>query len=454
MDEHDELSTSDSARAAAPTSAMAASSPEPDATESPVVPVSRDPAESAVESPESWGERLCVDPQSGTASTHEPHPPPFGRGEYRVDLGSPQQRKALVALSLIPGLGTQRIRTLLAYLRSPVGVWKATRSQLENVPMIGTKTIDKILTFEGHDIVARQIRAAEEVGARVVTPWDEAFPEALRHIYDPPAFFWMRGEVVPVDTRAIAIVGTRRCTDYGKQQAYRLARELVQHDITIVSGLAYGVDGAAHRGALDAGGRTIAVLGSGLRNVYPAKHKPITDAIAEGQGAVLSEYSLWAEGEAGHFPERNRIVSGIALGTVVVQSHAEGGSLITAQMALDQNREVFAVPGQINVSASAGANALIQNGAAKLVTCVQDILDELRLPEGDHLTREAAVEHVTDSLEGDAKALYEILTDTPIHLDVLCAQTGLPPSDALVALLQLEFDGHIRQLAGKQFRRI
>jgi DNA processing protein len=359
-----------------------------------------------------------------------------------------------VALSLVPGLGTQRIRTLLAYLRSPVGVWKATRSQLANVPMIGPKTIDKILTFEGHDIVARQLRAAEEIGARVVTPWDDVFPEALRQIYDPPAFFWMQGEVEPVDTRAVAIVGTRRCTDYGKQQAYRLARDLAKHDVTVVSGLAYGVDGAAHRGALDAGGRTIAVLGSGLKNVYPAKHKPIANAIVQGQGAVLSEYSLGAEADAGHFPERNRIVSGIALGTVVVQSHAEGGSLITAQMALDQNREVFAVPGRVNVSASAGANALIQNGAAKLVTCVQDILDELRLPEGDHLTREAAVEHVTDSLEGDAQALYEVLTDTPIHLDVLCAQTGLPPSDALVALLQLEFDGHIRQLAGKQFRRI
>lgn len=430
MGEHDELSTSESACATAST----------------------DPFLSPFAS--TWGEELCLDPRSGTASAHEPHPPPFGRGEYRVDLDSPQQRKALVALSLVPGLGTQRIRTLLAYLRSPVGVWKATRSQLANVPMIGPKTIDKILTFEGHDIVARQLRAAEEIGARVVTPWDDAFPEALRQIYDPPAFFWMQGEVEPVDTRAVAIVGTRRCTDYGKQQAYRLARDLAKHDVTVVSGLAYGVDGAAHRGALDAGGRTIAVLGSGLKNVYPAKHKPIANAIVQGQGAVLSEYSLGAEADAGHFPERNRIVSGIALGTVVVQSHAEGGSLITAQMALDQNREVFAVPGRVNVSASAGANALIQNGAAKLVTCVQDILDELRLPEGDHLTREAAVEHVTDSLEGDAQALYEVLTDTPIHLDVLCAQTGLPPSDALVALLQLEFDGHIRQLAGKQFRRI
>lgn len=401
-----------------------------------------------------WGEQLSVDPASGTASVLEPHPPPFGRGGYRVNLASPQQRKALVALSLVPGLGTQRIRTLLAYLRSPIGVWKATRSQLENVPMIGTKTIDKILTFEGHDAVAQQLRAAEKIGARVVTPWDDAFPEALRQIYDPPAFFWMRGDVLPVDVRAVAIVGTRRCTDYGKQQAYRLARDLVQHDITVVSGLAYGVDRAAHRGALDAGGRTIAVLGSGLKNVYPAKHRPMTDTIADGQGAVLSEYPLFAEGKAGHFPERNRIVSGIALGTVVVQSHAEGGSLITAQMALDQNREVFAVPGKINVSASAGSNALIQQGAAKLVTCAQDILDELRLPEGDHLTRKAAVEHVADSLDGDARALYDVLTDTPIHLDVLCAQTGLSPSDALVALLQLEFDGHVRQLAGKQFRRI
>ena len=402
-----------------------------------------------------WGEALSVDPESGQARvTQEPGPPPFGCADAEVTLDSPRQRKALVALSLVPGLGTQRIRRLLAYLRSPVGVWKATRSQLASVPQIGAKTVEAILTFDGHAAVEGQLQRAKQIGATVVTPWDASFPEVLRHIYDPPAFFWMRGEILPVDARAVAIVGTRRCTEYGRQQAYRLARDLAGSDITIISGLAYGVDAAAHRGALDAGGRTIAVLGSGVDNVYPSSHRSLVDQIVDGQGAVLSEYTLTATPDARHFPERNRIVSGVALGTVVVESHEEGGSLITAEMALEQNREVFAVPGPVNASASRGTNRLIQRGEAKLVTCAEDVLDELRLPTGDHLTREAAVEHVAESLSGDERAIYDVLSDTPVHLDVLCAQTGMSTADALVALLQLEFDGHVRQLAGKQFRRV
>ncbi|WP_245846109.1 DNA-processing protein DprA [Longibacter salinarum] len=393
---------------------------------------------------------MSVDPDSGAARSASA-PKAVGRCE-EASLGSPQQRRALVALSLVPGLGTGRIRALLAYLTSPVDVWKASRSRLESVPGVGPKVAEAVLTFDGHDIVDRQMRRAKEMGATLLTPWDDAFPERLRQIYDPPAFLWMRGQLTPADARCIAVVGTRRCTDYGRQQACRFGAELTKHGLTVVSGLAYGVDAAAHRGALDAGGRTVAVLGSGLGYVYPASNRPLAEAMTE-HGAVLSEYPIDAEPDPRYFPERNRIVSGLTLGTLVVESHAEGGALITARMALEQNREVFAVPGEVTTSASRGTNALIRRGEAKLVSCVDDILDELCLPAMDHETREAAAESVADTLTGDARALYEALGDSPTHLDDLCQEVCCTPSDALVALLQLEFDGHVRQLAGKQFRR-
>jgi len=412
------------------------------------------------------GPVLSVDPASGEARAFSPDQrepsldalPDGGMPSVdpsdldASDVDTPRQRKALVALSLVSGIGPSRVRALIAHLNTPVDVWRASRSRLVQVPGIGPQLAEAILLFDGHDVVARQLRRAQSIGASLITPWDARFPGPLRHIYDPPAFFWMRGTLAAEDERAVAVVGTRRCTDYGTQQAYRFATELAQRGITVVSGLAYGVDAAAHRGALDAGGRTLAVLGSGLERVYPAKHRGLAERIVE-QGAVLSEYALDAPPDATNFPERNRIVSGLSMGTLVIESHAEGGALITARMALEQNREVFAVPGSVTASSSAGTNHLIQQGHAKLVTGIDDVLEELQLPAGGAPTRAAAVQTVAEGLDGAERRLYEALSDTPVHLDVLCARTDVSPSDALVALLQLEFDGHVRQLAGKQFRR-
>lgn len=250
------------------------------------------------------------------------------------------------------------------------------------------------------------------------------------------------------------IVGTRRCTDYGRAQAHHFASALARRGFTIVSGLAYGIDAAAHKGALDAGGRTVAVLGSGVGRIYPQKHTGLARRIAKN-GAVLSEYALEAEPDAPNFPERNRILSGVALGTLVVESYSEGGSLITARLALEQNREVFAVPGAINKDSSRGTNRLIQRGHAKLVLDVDDLLEELPqvVPEKREETDTDSSQDPLEDLTGEKKRLYESLGDTPVHIDTLCEETGLDPSTALVHLLELEFNGFVRQMAGKQFYR-
>lgn len=373
------------------------------------------------------------------------------------DLDQPEERRALLALSLVSGVGPHRLRALLAHFGTPSSVFRASRSALLQVEDVGTQTAEAILTFDDHTAVEREMERAEQFDASLLPPWADAFPSRLREIYDPPAFLWMRGDLRPDEGPMITIVGTRRCTEYGRAQAHHFASVLARQGFTIVSGLAYGIDAAAHKGALDAGGRTVAVLGSGVGRIYPQKHTGLARRIAD-DGAVLSEYALEADPDASNFPERNRILSGMALGTLVVESFSEGGALITARLALEQNREVFAVPGAITKDSSRGTNRLIQRGHAKLVLEVDDLLEELPQiasdPESDPDDAEPASPSVpVDELSEEQKRLYEALTDTPEHIDVLCEKTGLDPSTALVHLLDLEFKGHVRQMAGKQFYR-
>lgn len=372
------------------------------------------------------------------------------------DVDDPDERRALVALSLVPGIGQSRIRTILARLGRPSAVWGASRTTLTGLPSIGDRTAEMILTFDPEAAANEQFDRAEELNATFVTRWDGAFPERLRHIYDPPLFLWVRGTLDEHGVPSVAIVGTRRCTDYGRRIAYDLGADLARSGFTVVSGLAYGIDAAAHRGALDAGGRTIAVLGSGVGWIYPQSHGELARRAME-QGAVASEYPIDVEPETGYFPERNRIVSGLTLGTVVVESHVKGGALITARMAVEQNREVFAVPGDAGRSAAVGTNNLIQRGHAKLVTCADDVIEEFHLaglsPASSDDASSPDRPDPAASLDGPARALYDALDTTPVHLDDLCTAAGVSPSDALVALLELEFEGLVHQLAGKQFRR-
>ena len=368
------------------------------------------------------------------------------------------EQRALIGLSLVDGVGPQLLRALLAAFDTPSAVFRASRSALTRVDRVGDQIAEAILTFDDQAAVDREMERAEELGATLISPWNERFPDRLREIYDPPPYLWMRGTLPEVDRPMVTVVGTRRCTDYGRAQAHHFGAELVRRGFTVVSGLAYGIDAAAHKGALDAGGRTIAVLGSGVGRIYPQKHTALAERITEN-GAVLSEYGLDAEPKSHHFPERNRILSGLSLGTLVVESYSEGGALITARLALEQNREVFAVPGAITKDSSRGTNRLIQRGHAKLVLEVEDLLAELPEvtvedpDEVDADTVSSGTGPDPDDLSGDAKVLYDALTDTPVHVDALCEETGLDPSSALPTLLELEFKGLVRQLAGKQFRR-
>jgi DNA processing protein len=298
------------------------------------------------------------------------------------------------------------------------------------------------------------------MGADLLSPWDDRFPDRLREIYDPPGFLWMRGTLPDGGAPMVTIVGTRRCTDYGRAQAHHFGAELARRGFTVVSGLAYGIDAAAHKGALDAGGRTVAVLGSGVGHIYPPKHTSLAERIVDS-GALLSEYAVEAEPDARNFPERNRIVSGLSLGTLVVESYSEGGALITARLALEQNREVFALPGAITKDSSRGTNRLIQRGHAKLVMEASDLLEELpdlTVEEPDDVDADTVSGGTgpdpTESLSDEEAVLYEALSDTPVHVDALCEEVGMDPSTALVHLLQMEFKGVVRQLAGKQFRRV
>lgn len=371
------------------------------------------------------------------------------------EAAAPEEQRALIALSLVPGVGAGRMRALLAQFGAATAVMSASRAALTQVNGVGPQTAAAITAFDDYAAVDRQLERADQIGATLLTPWDERFPTRLRQIYDPPGLLWMRGTLAQADTRALAVVGTRRCSDYGRRQAYRFAQALVQHGFTVVSGLAYGVDAAAHRGALDAGGRTIAVLGSGVNRIYPTRHVGLAQSIVE-QGALLSEYPLDAAPDASNFPERNRIVSGMTLGTLVVESHREGGALITARLALEQNREVFAVPSALGRPAGVGTNRLIQRGHAKLVTDVDDVLEELT---GELASAEAPPVSEDPSsapppaLNAVEQKLYEALDGTPVHIDVLCDRVDLDASTALVYLLSLEFKGLIRQMAGKQFYR-
>ncbi|GIV59836.1 DNA-processing protein DprA [Rhodocaloribacter litoris] len=362
-----------------------------------------------------------------------------------------QEKEALVALSMAPGVGPGRIRSLVARFGSAAAALQAPARVLATVPGIGPQTAAAVAAFDGHAAVTEQFERAERVDATLVTAWDPAFPPLLREIYDPPAFLWVRGTLAEADAKAIAIVGTRRATAYGKQVAYDFAAGLARHGFTVVSGLAYGIDAAAHRGALEAGGRTLAVLGSGVDRIYPARHARLAQAIIE-QGALLSEYALGAAPDAPNFPRRNRLISGLTRGTLVVEAFETGGALITARLALEQNREVFAVPSPVHSRAGVGSNRLIQQGYARLVLSVEDMLAELGLILDEPPDEPAPVPPpALDPLE---RRLYDALDDTtPVHIDTLCTRTGLDPSTALVYLLNLEFKGLVRQMAGKQFFR-
>jgi DNA processing protein len=382
-----------------------------------------------------------------------------------MDVPSPsppldvEELHALIALTMVPGVGPGRVRALLARFGSARRVWDVGEDQLATVEGIGPQTAGAIAVFDCLVAAHRQIERAERVGAEPVTLWDERYPRLLRQIYDPPPLLWVRGSLTPADDRAVAIVGTRRASEYGRRAAERFAEELVGHGFTIVSGLAYGIDVHAHRAAVRAGGRTIAVLGSGVDNIYPSRHGALVEEIERGRGAVISEFPLGAKPDAPNFPRRNRLISGLALGTLVAEARATGGALLTAWMATEQNRAVFAVPSGVFGAAGEGANQLIRKGYASLVTNVEELLSEIE-PQIEADAREGGDRPPASpravalpDMTAPERALFESLSNEPLALDLVCDRTGLDASTALVYLLSLEFKGLVRQMAGKQFYR-
>ena len=361
------------------------------------------------------------------------------------------ERRAVVALSLVPGVGPTRVRALLAAFGSASAVLGAPASRLAAVDGIGRATAAAIAGADTQAAVDRQFERAEAVGARLVALADAEYPAALREIYDPPPALWVLGRFDAADAGAVAVVGTRKASDYGRRVAERFATGLAEAGVTVASGLAYGIDVAAHRATLAAGGRTVAVLGSGVDRVYPARHGDVVRRVVEDDlGAVVSEFPLGAKPDATNFPRRNRIISGLAAGTVVAEARDRGGALLTAGIALEQNREVFAVPAPV-FSEATGTNTLIQRGWAALAQTPADVLAVLGEPLGG--APGPATAPLPDDLTNVERRLLGALGPEPAPLDVVCDASGVDASEALVYLLQLEFRGLVRQLAGKQFAR-
>ena len=298
---------------------------------------------------------------------------------------------------------------------------------------------------------------------RKITIKDAEYPENLKNIYDPPKMLYVNGALIPEDKLAVALVGSRRASIYGLETCERLAYELASRGVTVVSGMARGIDASAHRGALKAKGRTIAVMGSGHSHIYPAENKKLYEEIVKS-GAVVTEFEDDAPPLPGNFPRRNRIISGLSLGVVVVEAAKNSGALITAGLALEQGRDVFAVPGKISSMTSSGANELIKDGA-KIVLSVDDILEELSGFEREAISRrevkakaDGAITRMTkayiyNSLTDDERKVYKALSDEPVYMDEVLAKSNLEPAKAYKVILGLELKKLIKELPGKQFVR-
>ena len=347
-------------------------------------------------------------------------------------------REALIALNLTPGIGTRTIDKLLQAVEHPSELCDMRAPAIrERTGLPTSKAVAVAQSLDGKAVKEELARAAQE-GVSVISRADPGYPEPLLRMTDPPIVLYIKGEYRPTDGVALAVVGARRASHFGIQTATRLAGKLATIGFTIVSGLARGIDAAAHRGALAAGGRTIAVCGAGLATIYPSEHEDLAGQVGRN-GALISEFPMEFPVRADNFPRRNRIISGLCLGVVVVEASKRSGSLITARLAGEQGKEVFAVPGRAGNPLSQGAHRLIKDGA-KLVDDVDDVLEEfpevaaaLLRPRGEALEGSEP----TDELGETERAILEALDDDPAHPETLAARTQKPIRDVLAALSKL-----------------
>lgn len=362
----------------------------------------------------------------------------------------------LKLLLAVDGIGPAKIRQLLSKFKSTDNILSADLTSLISVEGISKNLASRIQKINHQKQAAfkklqTELERLEKIGGRIITIWDDEYPPLLKKIYDPPLILYYAGNFNETDNTSIAVVGTRQPTSYGKQQAENITGELSKLSITIVSGMARGIDSISHRIALRNGGRTIAVIGSGLNVVYPPENKKLFDEIVE-RGLIISEYELDTKPDAVNFPKRNRIISGLSLGTIIIETGITGGAMQTARFALDQNREVFAIPGNINVKQSEGTNLLIQKGEAKLIRNTEDILIELELKLKPIIGKNIPKPQIELNLFEEK--IIDVIKSEALQIDLIAAKSNLSTSDCLVHLLSLEFKGLVKQLPGKVFELI
>lgn len=360
-------------------------------------------------------------------------------------MATNNELKYWVGFSKVPGIGRVRISQLKQHFGSLQDAWKAPEGKLKQAGL-DLRSVDALLSLRPTISLDAEIEKLERYRVRALTCDDADYPPALRQIYDYPAVLYIRGTCPPWDETYLAVVGTRRPTIYGRQVAQEIVTDLARSKITIVSGLARGIDSIAHRATLDAGGKTIAVLASGLDIVYPAENASLARTIME-QGALVSEYPLGTRPRAENFPLRNRIMSGLSTGVLVIEAGERSGALITAFQALEQNREVFAIPGSILSPASRGTNRLIQEGASLVCNC-SDILQELNLSIA--APQQLEIKEFSPASKAEAIILKQ-LTHEPIHIDEVCRQSGLTMPEVSSTLAMLELKSVVKQVGNMNY---
>jgi DNA processing protein len=361
--------------------------------------------------------------------------------------------KYWVWLSTITGLGSRKYTQLIEKFGDPEVIWNLTKGELEKIDFIPKVIINNIIDPKFKNSINEHMERIYKNNIKIFTIKDDLYPVFLKNIHDPPIVIYVKG-TLKLNEKAIAVVGSRKATPYGLKMAEIISCELTKCGITVISGMARGIDSSAHSGALASGGRTIAVLGCGLDKAYPPENDKLMKRIEEA-GAVISEYVPGVKPLAQNFPARNRIISGISMGVVVIEANEKSGSLITAEFALEQGREVFALPGNVNSAFSIGTNKLIRDGA-KIVTGIEDILEEVNVFRSSAMNifehKEIEKVRLLKSLEPDERRLAECLSEEPLHIDVLVEKSGLEIRTVNAILVMLELKGIIDQLPGKMFK--
>ena len=357
--------------------------------------------------------------------------------------------EGLLRLLNITGIGPNSIRNMIKEFGSTEGIFNASVKDLMQVPRIDEEIARDIKESRDDGFIQFQMKEIKKYDVRIITFWDDEYPFNLKQIHDPPVLLFIKGSLLYRDRFSIAIVGMRSPTEAGRMISEQFAHELSSMGITVVSGLARGIDSAAHKGAITAGGRTIAVLGSGLNRIYPPENLRLAEKVMNC-GAVISEFPMGTKPDRENFPRRNRIISGLSLGTLVVEAEKRSGALITAKFANDQNREVFAIPGSLGNKKSEGTNNLIMKNWAKLVQTVDDIIVEL---EGQLKGMQTELEFKKPQIElsENEEKIYKVLSKKPLHIDTICDKSGINTGSALSILLILEMENLVKQLPGKMF---